>query len=706
MNNNIFKISKLQQLKQIYDDYQTNPILNDEINKITFSLLGNYFLGNTLYIYQYTYSSSSSSSSSNSNTDFFSTILNKLSVVFPDSYIYYNVNSTSATFDSNSILYNSASDTYVASSDSINNVLFISQTPLSGSFVGTFSPKQLYNLQPFDPLNALPSVLSISTLNLLKMDNDNKEMFVELNKISKLIIGENNKGIPNTVYNYTSKPNNDYFSTLLNKLSIMFPDKNIYYIKNRGYIVTSISDMNKIPKLYNSLTDSYRSSTSSIINNLYILDPSTNLALNGTLSFTYFDTNPTDNSYILTHLPLKTVNGVFEIVGTPIISSVSDTFNDIHWYNVTVTINTKYFLKNTTSDFGLTFNIPGSMFTSSESDSGIIYNNYNENILNINITQITNIPLSKNGGQFALLPNLSIVPGQNPSILLNTSLNNCFDFTYNFNSDITGWDTSNVINMSGMFYSASMFDQPIGNWDTSNVTNMSSMFFSASKFDKPIGNWNTSNVKDMSSMFFYASNFNQPIGTWNTSNVTNMSNMFFEAKFGQPIGNWDTSNVTNMSGMFSVASNFNQPIGTWNTSNVTNMSFMFFETKFNQPINYDEQNNFWNTSNVTRMDGMFGSNNTSNSIFNQQIDKWLTGNVTRMDRMFLNAINFNQTIGNWNTRKVTNITLIFYNAKKFNNGDVPQGQNIKMNWVFDNSPQKINWNDLSGLTQENTFTEF
>ena len=81
-------------------------------------------------------------------------------------------------------------------------------------------------------------------------------------------------------------------------------------------------------------------------------------------------------------------------------------------------------------------------------------------------------------------------------------------------------------------------------WDTSNVTDMSNMFYDAYNFNQDIGRWNTSNVTDMSLMFNNAYNFNQDIGNWNTSNVTNMSWMFFGAKeFNQDIGGWDTSNV-------------------------------------------------------------------------------------------------------------------------------------------------------------------
>ncbi len=109
------------------------------------------------------------------------------------------------------------------------------------------------------------------------------------------------------------------------------------------------------------------------------------------------------------------------------------------------------------------------------------------------------------------------------------------------------------------------------------ATNMSSMFNGCSSLNTPanMNTWNTSNVTNMSSMFYYTTNFNQPIGNWNTINVTDMSNMFGGAlNFNQPIGNWNTSNVTNMYGMFGGASNFNQPIGNWNLTALINNEYM------------------------------------------------------------------------------------------------------------------------------------
>ena len=109
----------------------------------------------------------------------------------------------------------------------------------------------------------------------------------------------------------------------------------------------------------------------------------------------------------------------------------------------------------------------------------------------------------------------------------------------------------------------------IGNWDTSNITDMSFMFFWDSNFNEDIRGWDTSNVTDMSYMFCHASKFNEDIGRWDTSKVTNMSDMFcYTKEFNIDIGNWDTSNVTNMHRMFYQAIMFNKDISKWNTSNV------------------------------------------------------------------------------------------------------------------------------------------
>jgi len=76
----------------------------------------------------------------------------------------------------------------------------------------------------------------------------------------------------------------------------------------------------------------------------------------------------------------------------------------------------------------------------------------------------------------------------------------------------------------------------ISNWDTSNVTDMSYMFYE-SKFNQDISKWNTLNVTDMYGMF-YESEFNRDISEWNVSSVTDMKNIFYGSKFSQDISLW------------------------------------------------------------------------------------------------------------------------------------------------------------------------
>jgi surface protein len=216
-----------------------------------------------------------------------------------------------------------------------------------------------------------------------------------------------------------------------------------------------------------------------------------------------------------------------------------------------------------------------------------------------------------------------IYPGQSVPVIWNnivttlmTDMSNLFQSNA-FNEPIASWDTSNVTNMSVMFWG--LFNQPIGTWNTSNVTSMASMFSGAGAFNQPIGTWNTSNVTRMDLMFYGASAFNATIGTWNTSKVNYVAFMFHNAiAFNQPIGAWNTGAITNMSLMFTGAIAFNQPIGSWNTSAVTAMQQVFDgATAFNQPIGT------WNTSLVTTMDKMY----YNASVFNQNISAWNVANV-------------------------------------------------------------------------------
>ncbi|MCB4807494.1 BspA family leucine-rich repeat surface protein [Tamlana sp. 62-3] len=229
-----------------------------------------------------------------------------------------------------------------------------------------------------------------------------------------------------------------------------------------------------------------------------------------------------------------------------------------------------------------------------------------------------------------------------------TSMHNMFNGCYRLKGNYTDRpDTSNVNDMSYMFYGAQSFNEYIANWDISNVTNMENMFFNAYNFNQDLGNWNVSNVINMSNLFTNARSFNQNIGNWNVSKVTSMSSMFEGTSFNHDIGNWNVAQVTDMSNMFYLNADFNHDITRWDVSNVMDMKQMFSHAfKFNQDISV------WDVSNVLNMSNMF----YAAEAFNQDIGIWDVSKVTNMELMFGLANNFDQDLSNWN---VSNVLKMF-----------------------------------------------
>lgn len=153
-----------------------------------------------------------------------------------------------------------------------------------------------------------------------------------------------------------------------------------------------------------------------------------------------------------------------------------------------------------------------------------------------------------------------------------TSLNGCFGSLANYVSaiDLSSFDASSVTDMTDMFngcgHMTSMPNFGSG-WDTSSVTSMYGMFqrFGNSgagvSLSVDLTGWDTSSVTSMNRMF------NSPhltytkldLRDWDVRNVTDMSYMFgsFWNSEGCEIrlDNWETSSVTTFTGMFERWSN-------------------------------------------------------------------------------------------------------------------------------------------------------
>ena len=173
-----------------------------------------------------------------------------------------------------------------------------------------------------------------------------------------------------------------------------------------------------------------------------------------------------------------------------------------------------------------------------------------------------------------------------PGVIAPANMNNFFRNWTSLNEIQGGYnlDTSNVTDMSLMFYStSSLTTLDVSNWDTSNVTNMSWMFnWTPSLTTLDVSNWDTSSVTNMGSMFSWTSSLTTlDVSNWDTSNVTNMSWMFNSTSSltTLDLSNWDTSNVADMDGMFHQASSLTTlDVTNWDMSSVLGTAWMFFGT--------------------------------------------------------------------------------------------------------------------------------
>jgi surface protein len=297
---------------------------------------------------------------------------------------------------------------------------------------------------------------------------------------------------------------------------------------------------------------------------------------------------------------------------------------------------------------------------------------------------------------------------------------------YEFNGDISQWDTSQVTTMRAMFNGAHAFNQPIGSWNTSKVSDMTETFYYAKAFNQDISGWDTSQVTRMHRTFNMAYVFNQDIGSWDTSLVTDMTYMFYQARaFNYDISSWTGTAATTAQvemfrdaeafrRKFTCADEFAGPVSSCEcTGCIPDASWHSFvsqclaiDPQYGLCTTWDKYSTYgampdWDTSLVEDMTG-YGANGFKGfgdkNLFNADISKWDTRRVTDMHDMFYGCTAFNQDIGNWNTSQVKDMYAMFAKASAFNQdiGSWNTEKVTRMNSMFDNAHafnQDIgNWN--------------
>lgn len=111
-------------------------------------------------------------------------------------------------------------------------------------------------------------------------------------------------------------------------------------------------------------------------------------------------------------------------------------------------------------------------------------------------------------------------------LVFHGSLSSIFALSRFIEIDLTGFDTSNVTNMSSMFQGSIATRINLSSFDTSNVTDMSYMFASSKIKELDLTNFDTSNVTNMKCMFSHLQVKELDLTSFTISYNTNIDYIF------------------------------------------------------------------------------------------------------------------------------------------------------------------------------------
>ena len=199
-------------------------------------------------------------------------------------------------------------------------------------------------------------------------------------------------------------------------------------------------------------------------------------------------------------------------------------------------------------------------------------------------------------------------------------------------SKIDNLDTSNVTNMSWMFYQCGgLTALDLSHFDTAKVTTMERMFsYCGGLTALDLSKFNTANVTNMTDMFSYTGLKTLDLSGFNTANVKYMEGVFYDctALTALNLSGLDTSKVTTMRAMFALCTSLKAlDLSGFDNSNVTDMHEMFSCCYALKELDLSD----FNTSNVAYMHNMFYN---CDALITLDLSSFDTSNVTDMHDMF------------------------------------------------------------------------
>ncbi len=284
------------------------------------------------------------------------------------------------------------------------------------------------------------------------------------------------------------------------------------------------------------------------------------------------------------------------------------------------------------------------------------------------------------------------IGGQDGVIANESMIGYFFYFSKVTSIDLSALDTSEVTNMSYMFYGCrNLTSLDVSKFDTSQVTNMGSMFSYCSGLTSlDVSKFNISKVTDMSLMFGDCRSLTSlDLSNFDALKLTNTNAIFvgLDSLETLSLSNFNAPKLTddNINSMFSGLvylktlnlSNFNAPeltdinaifsglgsletlnLSNFNAPKITDMHRVFYG--LNNLSNLDLSN--FNTANVTDMSYMFTG---CRSLTSLDVSSFDTSKVTNMSSMFEECSSLTSLdLSNFDTSKVTNMSSMFNSCSK------------------------------------------
>ncbi|MDI6667506.1 BspA family leucine-rich repeat surface protein [Leuconostoc falkenbergense] len=235
------------------------------------------------------------------------------------------------------------------------------------------------------------------------------------------------------------------------------------------------------------------------------------------------------------------------------------------------------------------------------------------------------------------------------------------------NPDLSSFNTSNVTNMSFMFYETGATSLDLSNWNVDKVTTFEHMFYNASSLTTlNLSDWGTNRTTTGANVSMYFMFYGTSVLTtlnltdFKTTRVTDMRHMFQGTGLTSlDLSDWDVTRVVSFAEMFYNAKLTNLNLSTWGTNRTAtnvNMNYMFYGTSALTTLNLTD----FKTTRVTYMNGMF----SNTGLTSLDLSSWDVTKVTTFDRMFQSATQLTSlNLSTWGTNRTAtgvNMGYMFY----------------------------------------------